>query len=250
MKKRKYKCTDVVMLTSAGSVADHFVENKTALIGEDPLWKYPFINNFKIDVDKSLSKHLGIHSHQKIKEATSLVNGMKIQAIDDLSMIRTQLRRKYKNDPNRLILLLDSLGFSKCWKKARGVNSALVELLYAFQNNLSDDMKQELIAKGINPVRIESVITNASILKNAKVSQESLKGTAQLLTEEAVDDFNDIYDRMMDICEVGKRLFRTDEVRKKMFNFSNLVRTQIAEGLNDDEKDGKPVTTGSTTTTK
>jgi hypothetical protein len=246
MLRRTYGCSDMIMLTAAGSVVDQFDENKTVLVAEDASWADPFSENYQKEIDKALVERLGVHPRQKLKEATATVNKLKKQAVTDLSVVKTQMERKFISDKVRLALLEDQFGYSKCWKKARGNNSSLVELLFSFQNNLSDELKLEFTKKGVSAVRIESILANATILNKAGITQETLKGSAQVQNDEAIDEFNNIYNTAMDICKVAQRVFVNDKTRKKLFTFSYLVRMQISAGV-DNEKDTKTTTSSADT---
>lgn len=86
-----------------------------------------------------------------------------------------------------------------------------------------------MAAKKVSEKRITSILALAESFHKANITQETLKGTTKIDTAEAVSVFNEIYDQAMDICEVAKRIFKNDNVRKEMFVFSRLVKKQ---GLN------------------
>lgn len=229
MSVKKYKA--LPLLIAALTVCENFVANSAALIAEQPQWADPFISNFKKLVENFLTKYFGISSKKELKEATRLVSSIQTQAKDDLSMVRTQIVRNYNGQASRKDAVLDMLGFKAHWKKASNNNqSEIIALLFTFANNLTPELRAELEGKNVNKARLDKIISTKQTLSNANVTQETLKGSSKLDTAEAQAALVNIYNTAMDICEVGKKLFKDDAARKDLFVFSKLVKAQESTG--------------------
>jgi hypothetical protein len=225
MAKSNYKALPV--LIAALTVCENFSANSAALIAEQPQWDDPYIGNFKKLVEKYLSDYFGISTKQELKQATSLVTSIQSQAKEELTMIRTQIVRNFKDNPSRKNALLGLLGYTAHWQKASNKNQTeLIGMLYSFVNNLTPALRTELEGKNVNAARLTKVVTIKQTLSDANVTQETLKGTSKLLTAEAVEALNNIYDQAINICEIGKRLFRNDPARRQLFVFSKLLKAQ------------------------
>lgn len=215
------------MLLGALTVADHFEDEKEALVAESPAWKDPFIGDFRNSVELALKEYFGINTREELNSKTSLINELTAQATDDLGMVKTQMGRGFRSLPDRFDTLLGTLGFTAYWDKAvRKNQEELIALLLAFRNNLSDELRTELEQNGVNSARITRVLGFADSLKQANITQESLKGTSKLETEKGLIALNNIYEQVMDICLIGQQLFKKDALKKDLFVFSKIIGKQ------------------------
>lgn len=229
MSSNKYKA--LPMLIAALTVCENFAANSAALIAEQPQWADPYIGNFKQIVEKFLNQYFGISSKKALKEATRVVDSVQLQAKDDLSMVRTQIVRNFDGQTLRKEAVLDLLGYSAHWSKARNTNqSETISLLFTFVNNLTPALRAELEGKNINKARLDKIVSLKQTLADANISQETLKGSSKLDTAEAKAALDNIYNTAMHICDIGKKLFRNDPVRKDLFVFSKLVSAQESGG--------------------
>lgn len=63
----------------------------------------------------------------------------------------------------------------------------------------------------------------ADQLKEANVTQESLKETTKEVSDEAVTIFNEIYDEIIGICKIASNYYQYDTLKKEQFTFSKVV---------------------------
>lgn len=229
--KQKFNFKPLPMLVAALTVADHFDAEKQVFITEKPLWNDPFIAAFREAVSLILNEYYGINTKEDLQKQTKLVEELSGKASTDLKMVKTQIERGFRSAPERCQWILAKLGFKAYWSKAANNNQAmLIGLLLAFRNNLDEALRAELEQNGVNPVRLDNLLSYADTLNRANITQESLKGSTKLDTEKAVLALNDIYDRAMDICAIGQQLFKNDQLKKDLFVFSKLVKKQGTTG--------------------
>lgn len=244
---KSYGSSAIVMLVAAGTVCENVREFMETFTTERPEIKEEFIDAFENDINDALKKYFGINSHTQVKAATQVVKKIAKIAVDDLGLFHVQLVGDFKNEKERRDFILSQLGFTKFWKKAQNKNqTALIELLLTLKNNLTTELRTEITAKGLNPTRITAVLAHAETLKQANITQESLKGVAKVQTASSNAAFNAIYDKAINLCSLGKKLFKNDKTKKAMFSFRALERVQIAAGVGDKE----PATPKKTTTEK
>lgn len=229
MSKPSYKA--LPMLVAALTVCENFRANSTDLIAEQPQWADPFISNFKKLIEKFLNEYFGISSKQDLKEATRVVTSVQSQGRDELSMVRTQIVRNYNGETSQKEAVLDLLGYKAYWSKVSDHHqSETISMLFTFVNNLTPALRAELEGKNVNAARLDKVISLKQTLADANITQETLKGSSKLETAEAQAALEEIYTTAMHICDVGKKLFSKDPVRREQFVFSKLVSTQESSG--------------------
>lgn len=227
-----YGSSAMVMLVAAGTVCENVRQFMQQFTAERPEITDEFIDAFEDEVNKALKKYFGINSHTQVKEATQIVKRIAKTAVSDLGLFYVQLVGDFKHEKERKAFISSTLGFNKNWKKAQKKNqTALIELLITFQNNLTPALQAEITAKGLSITRVNAVLAHANTLKDANIDQETLKGIAKVQTAESNAVFNSIYDKAIKICNLGKSLFKDDKVRKALFSFRALERAQIAAGV-------------------
>lgn len=75
----------------------------------------------------------------------------------------------------------------------------------------------------MNPSLIENIAGFADAVKEANVTQESLKGKTRKITHEAAEVFIGIYSEIIGICKIASKYYQNDPVKKEQFTFSKIV---------------------------
>jgi hypothetical protein len=91
-----------------------------------------------------------------------------------------------------------------------------------------NNFKETLLEKGTNPVLIDRIIGNADQLKDANVTQETLKENTKEVSDEAVGIFNEIYDEIIGICKIAASYYQYDTLKKEQFTFSKVIANMNA----------------------
>jgi hypothetical protein len=225
--KQKFNYRALPMLIAALTVADNFDSEKEVFIEEIPSWNDPFIADFRAAVQQIMEEYYGISSKEELQHQTQVVNELEEVARTNLAMVKTQIERGFRSNPERGKWMLAKLGYKEYWPKASNRSQTmLIGLLLAFRNNLDDLLRAELEQAQVNMSRLDNILMYSNTLHQANITQESLKGSSKIKTEEAVIALNDVYARAIDICAIGKQLFRKDKLKKDLFVFSKLVKQQ------------------------
>jgi hypothetical protein len=133
--------------------------------------------------------------------------------------------------------LLKWLGYADLWAKAESSQSPAIDLVITFRNNLTEELRTDMEAHGVNADRLARIVGDADTLSQANVTQESLKGSTKLDTEQLISVLNAVYTQAMDICAIGKQLFKRDKTKRDLFVFRKLVRMQGSKGSSSSESD-------------
>lgn len=144
----------------------------------------------------------------------------------DLSFIKTQVDVDFGKEAKEI---LKNLGFDRHLRDVqKGDQEALIQLLYSFNKGLTDELKTQITEKGTNPALIDRIIAYADQLKEANVSQESLKETTKVISEEAVLVFNSIYEEIVGICKIASSFYQYEPLKKEQFTFSKVIANMNA----------------------
>ena len=225
---RKYRHTDVVMLTSISTIIENAIKNKAALVAKRATWADPFLPNLKTRIDTVIQANLGVDSAKELRQATQALVAIQKTAIDKLGLFKVQIEQDFKKTPVRRDEILNLLGFASHYQNAYKNKSqdALIDLLYQFKKNMDAALKTEITAKGTDAASITEIIGFADTLKNSNVSQETFKSNRPTLSEQAIKTFNDLYDDVIAVGKISSRLFLQDKPLKESFSYTKIANAQ------------------------
>ncbi|GET26845.1 hypothetical protein NT017_31740 [Prolixibacter sp. NT017] len=233
--RRKFNYRDLSMLVAALTLTDHFEQEKEVFTAEQPSWADPFITSFRENIQQILTTVHGINTRKNLRSATTQVNQLLVDARDDLVMVKTQVGRGYRTDPSGRDDLLKWLGYTDLWAKAESSQSPAIDLVITFRNNLTEELRTDMEAHGVNADRLTRIVGYADTLSQANITQEGLKGSTKLDTVQLVTELNAVYAQAMDICAIGKQLFKHNKTKRDLFVFSKLVKMQGSKGGSSSE---------------
>ena len=236
--KRKYKGSDVDMLTVSSTIVEHAIANKTKLVAKRATWADPYLPNLKARIETAFSDFLGIDNAKLMREATIIVTGIQKETIKLLAEIKIQISEDFKKNKIRRDEILNQLGFTAYHKPSqRGSQEALVQLLFQFKANISPSLVNEITGAGTAPALITNIIAQADLLKNSDITQETLKGSRKDITQTAVKEFNAIYDEIITIAKISANFFKEDKALKEQFSYSKAIKVlKSSRTANEAEK--------------
>ncbi len=228
-KNRNYNYSDVDMALASKTIAGSFKTNLSELSTVRTNWTPEYADDLAGRIDDAIENHLGIDPKKELRDASSSLSSVMGPAKRDLSTFKTQVDDDFKSDSAKLKEILKNLGFNKNLRAVqKDDQEALIELLYTFKKNMTDTLKQEITAKGMNPVLIDNIIGYADTVKTANVTQESLKETTKDISQEVADVFNAIYDEIIGICKIASNFYQYEPIKKEQFTFSKVVSNMNA----------------------
>ena len=225
-KQRKYGYKDVDMLIAARTLCDNFENHKPDIVAVRPLWADPFIANFRNRINQAMTNYLGQDSKSELRLATQDVIEQQAIAMRDLSLLKVQLEVDFADERERLAWIMTHLGFTEHWEDVRRKDQeGLIELLSMFYNNMDTALQTEIVNKGMDSGLIIDVMSYYMPLRDANVLQEALKNSTRELTDEGLDEFNGIFSQSMAIAKIAARVFGSNDLVKREFHFSRLVKS-------------------------
>jgi len=221
---RAYNCSDMKCLVVAATINESFLTNKEPLIAVQSSWADPFGDDLKNRIQAAGTKYIGIDYRADLRNATRDLLSLQKDVLDKLGLFKTQLEINFEKP--RYAELLLHLGFDSYYRKAqKGKQEDLISLLMQIRQNLTDELKTEITAKGIAATLLDDLTAAAEPLNDANIKQEALKSGTVGNNIEAVTELNAIYIEIMAICKVAKRVFKGQSEIISAFSFSKVLKT-------------------------
>ncbi|MBN2612914.1 MAG: hypothetical protein JXB00_15265 [Bacteroidales bacterium] len=223
-KNRNYSCKDVDMLMASKTIAENFWANISELSATRTDWSEQYANDLITRIDNAIETHLGIDAKKDLRNATVTLASIQVPARRDVSYFKTQVDEDFKKETSKRDEILKTLGFANHLRGVqKGNQESLIQLLYQFKTNLTDTLRQEITAKGMNPTLLDNIIGYADTFKQANVTQETLKGSTKEITQEVSDVFNGIYDEIIGICKKASNYYQYEPLKKEQFTFAKAL---------------------------
>jgi len=193
MSERKYNCKDVDMLVASNVVMGNFEQYKDQLVAKRKTWADPFAVNLEERIGNALDI-LGINTRAEQTSVTRQLVKTQNLALEKLATFKIQLDVDFEDDPNKLRDLEQKLGFSRHYSQVRSGNQeALIQLLTAFKQNMTPEVRQEIEGAGMDGAIIDELIAMRDEVNEINIKQETLKGNTPKDTALNVDEMNAIY---------------------------------------------------------
>lgn len=222
--KRAYKSKDVDMLTACSTIISQAENQKATLVAKRTNWADPFFPELQTRIQNAFSDVLGIDNAKAMREATITLTNIQTNALNDLAEFKIQIVEDFKTDKTRRDEILTTLGFTAHHKAAQVKDQeALIQLLLQFKKNMTATLQNEITAKGMAAATINTIISHADTLKSANITQETLKGTRQEISQEGVEELNEIYKSVISIARISAKFFKDDKVLQDEFSYSKTV---------------------------
>jgi len=234
--KRAYTGKDADMLTTAATLVQNAINHKTVLVSKRANWADPFLPDIKLRIDNAFPNFLGADNAQQLRQATSLVHSIQANAMADLSLFKVQIEEDFRGNKPLLKEMLTTLGFVQHYASIQNKSqSALVELLFKFKTNMAASLQTQISAAGTSAELIASIIGYAETLNNSNIAQEALKGGRKELTQEAITEFNEIYNQVISIAKISSTIFKANPAIREQFSYAKILRAVKgnASGSND-----------------
>ncbi|MCW4001540.1 MAG: hypothetical protein NWE93_15020 [Candidatus Bathyarchaeota archaeon] len=189
-------------------------------------WSETYVSELSTKIDDAIENYLGLDKKKELRDATGKLATIQVPALRDLSFLKTQLEVDFGNEAKEI---KKKLGYDKNLRNVqKGDQETLIQLLYTFKKGMTGDLKTSIVNKGTNVALIDRIIGYADQLKEANVTQETLKETSKEVSGEAVNIFNGIYDEIIGICKIAANYYQYDELKKDQFTFSKVVANMNA----------------------
>jgi hypothetical protein len=170
---------------------------------------------------------------------TVAVYSVQTNALRDLAEFKVQIMEDFKNNKPRRDEILNRLGFITNLKASQNNDQeALIQLLFAFKQNMTTALKNELIAAGTATAQITAITNYADVLKNSDVTQETMKGSKKVITQTGIKELNEIYEQVIGIAKISAKFFKDDVAIKEKFSFNKAL-----SNLNKAPKNGNDILT-------
>jgi hypothetical protein len=163
---------------------------------------------------ESISEHLEMHSQ---------FYELMVAALKDVSVLRAELKVDFKHDKDFLKETFDSLGYDDYFSEAKnGDHFSLYKMMATFKRNMTPEMQQIILARGIDKNLLNRLLTYKEQLRELKNCFDISHGKDQLSADLKLE-INAIYNEVKDICRIANAYYEFDPAIRDKFNFYKVM---------------------------
>ena len=163
------QANDLEMLLTCKTIADNFAANIQELRQVNKKWTDEYLVSILNRVDRAFNYYLGLEANREIEQARNKLNNIQAQALRAVAFLKTRIEVIYALDEKRKNEILDKLGFQAYLQAIQEKDTGvLLELLSKIKDNLSEDIKENLIKNQGDQNFIDRIYLFANKLNKAK----------------------------------------------------------------------------------
>ena len=225
---KHYSGKDAEMLVTVASIIDAAISHKAFLQSERSIWADPYFSNVKTKIDTAVKKHLGIENAKTLRQALVAVFELQNNAFEDVAELKSEIQENFRLESDVRDKLIENLGFKEYFKTAqKNDEESLVNLLFQIKANLTSDLKKEFVSKGISAALLDRLVAYCAALKKSNVTNETFKASRYATTDEALQDFNEIFDTGKSIAKISSTFFREQKAIQALFDYKKVRKSLL-----------------------
>lgn len=215
--------TGTATILTCRKIAQSFSENIYELSSIRRNWSPDYADNLKARIERIMNQYFTHESLMDHLEKHSQFYDLMIAALKDVSVFRAELKVDFRHDKEFLNSTFDELGFVDYYSDAKnGDHFSLYKMMATFRRNFTPDMQQIVLARGIDPVLVDRLMSYRKKLVELKNCFDIALGKEQLGAD-LKREINAIYSEVKDICRIANAYYEFDPVQRDRFNFYKVM---------------------------
>jgi len=214
--------TSTATILACQKIAKSFKENIYELSSIRKDWDPEFATSLNVWIQDTLEKHYadmeGIDNEQ-YREWHEIM----VAALRSLKVLRASLKVDFKDNKQFLKSFFKSHGYSDYFSDAKnGDHLSLCKFLMAFKENLSDETRRKIVAKGTVDGIFDKILLAADQMEKYQQCFELLE-TEQELNTYGQKEVTEIYQTIKDICRIAIAYYQFEPQERDKFNFYKVM---------------------------
>lgn len=215
--------TGTATILTCRKIAQSFSENIYELSSIRRNWVPEYANDLKERIEKIMNQYFTHESLIDHLEKHGQFYELMIAALKDISVFRAELKVDFNHDKEFLKRILDDLGYADYYSDAKnGDHFSLYKMMATFKRNMTPELQQVILARGINKSLLERLISYKEKLAELKNCFDVSHGNDQLGAE-LKKEINTIYSEVKDICRIANAYYEFDPLQRDKFNFYKVM---------------------------
>lgn len=215
--------TGTATILACRKIAQSFSENIYELSSVRRNWSPEYANDLTERIERIMNQYFTHESLIDHLEKHSQFYDLMIAALKDITVFRAELKVDFRHDKNFLNSTLDDLGYVDYYSDAKnGDHFSLYKMMSTFRRNMTPELQQIILARGIDPNQIDRLLSYRIKLAELKNCFDLSHGRDQL-SADLIREINPIYGEVKDICRIANAYYEFDPLQRDRFSFYKVM---------------------------
>ncbi len=206
------------------SIINAFAENIYELAHIRKEWNVGYAESLKIEARGIVEKLFASGNIQNMLEKLRMWRELMISSLTDIGIIRASVKNDFKNDKEFQKEFYQALGYNDYFSDAKnGDHYRMFEFVRTFARNLTPELREKILAGGLDPKIVDRLPENARELDNFSECFALMKDKS-ILSPEEQESIEKLYSEVRDISRIATAYFYFDPLKREAFNFFKVLR--------------------------
>ncbi len=211
--------TSTATILACQKIARAFKENIYELSSIRVEWEPGYATSLNIWIEDTMEKYfienLDAWDEKKYREWHEIM----IAGLKNLKILRASVKVDFKNDKAFLKDFFERTGYNEYFSDAKnGDHLSMCKFLIHFAQNIDDNTRKKIVAKGTPDSVIERILSSAFDIKQFEECFEVLQSDAHI-NNYGQKEITGIYSTIQDICRIANAYFDFDPIKRDAFSF-------------------------------
>jgi hypothetical protein len=218
---RNFNCKDEELPVVCGFLAISLNRDLNDFVAFSPQFQSSYVDDFKVKIDAVDELVQPKSETIELKMLNERIYATLDSLITPINYIEGYLNLAGKTVP----ITAADFGLTSLRKSARSRDvESVLKLLRAVEGNLAK-YKTELEAKGLTEALVLKFAETGTLLADDRNKKYELVSKRMALVQNNLGMLNDLYDQLVEICKIGKILYKpTDKAKLNDYTFSYLMK--------------------------
>jgi hypothetical protein len=215
--------TGTATILTCRRIAQSFNENIYELSSVRRNWSPGYASQLIDRIDRMIEQYFTHESLVDHLEKHSQFYDLMVAALKDIIVFRAEMKVDFRHDKRFLDETFDLLGYLDYYSEAKnGDHFSLYKMMATFKRNMTPELQQMILARGINPNLLDRLMHYKEDLAELKNCFDIANGKDQL-SAELKKEVNAVYSEVKDICRIASAYYEFDPVQRDKFNFYKVM---------------------------
>jgi len=147
-----------------------------------------------------------------------------ISSLTDIGIVRASVKNDFKNDKEFQKEFYLKLGYNDFFSDAKnGDHFSLFNFVKVFAENLTPELQEKILDKGLDPHIVDRIIGNAVELENFSECFHLMNGKSEISPADQAE-IEKLYSEVRDISRIATAYYYFDPIKREAFNFFKALR--------------------------
>jgi hypothetical protein len=213
------------------SIINAFAENIYELAHLRKEWSISFASSLKKEAQEILDNLSASEHFKSTFEKLKIWRELMISSLTAIGIIRASVKNDYNEDKAFQKEFYQRLGYNDYFSDAKnGDHYSMFLFVKVFADNLTPEMREKILAKGLDPHVLDRLIFNSKQLESFHECFDMMNNKNMIPTEDQVR-IEQLYGIVRDISRIATAYYYFEPLKRDSFNFFKALRNMKKEGV-------------------